>query len=247
MLHIGKLTTMKLIRQTLLLILLPIFTHAQVKIGLRAAPHITWASSGNKNTFSNGTRINASYGMMVDYYFAENYAIGTELGIYSYGVNLNIKKDRYNGLILGGGDTIPAISNLNYDYRLQYFQIPLLVKMRTNEIGYFRYYGEFGFSAGFRTAAKADIQTTNLKLQNVNVNNPDAEDQIVFTGKPEYNDDVALFRTGIVIGAGVQYNIIGNSLLQLGIRYEDGLNSFTKSAQWKTSVNYVALNLGFIF
>lgn len=237
---------MKLIRQTLLLILLPIFTQAQVKIGLRAAPHLTWATSGNKNTFSNGTRMNASYGMMLDYYFAENYAIGTELSIYSFGVNVNLKRDRYNGVSVAG-QNIPPNANLNYDYRLQYFQIPLLIKMRTNEIGYFRYYGEFGFAAAFRTNARADIQTTGLKLQNVNVNNPDEEDRISFTGKPEYNDDVALFRTGIIIGAGVQYNVIGNSLLQVGIRYEDGLNSFTKSAQWKTSVNYVALNLGFIF
>jgi opacity protein-like surface antigen len=237
---------MKLIRQTLVLIILPIFTHAQVKIGLRSAPHLTWASSDNKNTFSNGTRINASYGLMVDYYFVDNYAIGTELSILSLGVNVNIKKDRYNGVGVGGRN-YPALANLNYDYRLQYFQIPLLIKMRTNEIGHLRYYGEFGFSAAFRTNAKADIQTTGLKLQNVNVNNPEEEDRISFTDKPEFRDDVALFRAGIIIGAGVQYNVIGNSLLQLGIRYEDGINSFTKSTQWKTSVNYVALNVGFIF
>jgi opacity protein-like surface antigen len=229
-----------------LLLLAPVTLKAQVKIGMRLTPQLTWATSDNRNTFSNASRINASYGLMVDYYFADNYAIGTEFGIHAYGTNLNVKRERHSGISHNGNNITPS-ANVNYDYRLQYFQLPLLIKMRTNEIGYFRYYAEFGGVAGILSRARATVNTTNFRLQNVNVNNPDVDDEYKFIDKPDFYDDVNWFRLGLCMGAGIQYNFMGNSLLQVGIRYEDGLSSFTKADSWKTSINYVGLNFGVIF
>ena len=36
-------------------------------------------------------------------------------------------------------------------YKINYVNIPLILKMKTKEIGYFTYFGEFGAVLGFKT------------------------------------------------------------------------------------------------
>jgi hypothetical protein len=236
---------MKRILQTILLLTIVQAAQAQLKIGMRFAPQITWSATDNKNSFSNGSRINAAYGLILEYYFTENYALGTELSIQYFGTNQNIKKEKYTSVDYRGV-SYPNVSNLNFDYRLRYFQIPLILKMRTNEIGHLRYYGEFGFNAGILTLARADMSTTGLNIDEVNVNEPDADD--AYTINPvAYSDDVNVFKAGLVIGAGIQHNFIGNSLLQVGLRYEDGLVGYMNDDRLMSYLNYLALNIGVLF
>lgn len=219
---------------------------AQIHIGLRIAPQVTWSVSDNKNTKSNAARINAAYGLMLEHYFTDNYALATELSIQSYGTNLILDKSKftsvtYNNVVYTYG------SNLTYDYRLQYFQIPVLIKMRTKEIGYNRIYGEFGFAASFLTRAKADIQYGNFKIENSNINEPDAEDKIIINGTNNFSDKVSTFRGSMIIGAGIQRNFLGNSFFIAGLRHENGLSGYTADEKWKTRIHYIALNLGVLF
>lgn len=222
-------------------------TQAQkLSIGIKFSPQLTWSGTDNKNTSSNGNRINLSYGLMADYYFTENYAIGTEICLNSYGTNLNLKTDKFDEVQFAGNKIQKNTEVVNYDYRINYLQIPILLKMRTNEIGHTRYYAEFGFGSGIRTQAKADIKSGAFELNNVNVNDPDEED--VYKISPtSFDDDVALFRGSIIMGAGIQYNFFGSSLLQAGVRYDNGLTSFTTDDRWTTTLNYISLNLGILF
>jgi hypothetical protein len=234
--------------KSLLLVLLftTLQANAQIRIGLRVAPHLTWAISDNKNTKSNAARINASYGLMLDYYFTDNYALATELSIQSYGTNLILDKSRFtsvthNNIVYNNG------VNLTYDYRMQYFQIPVLIKMRTKELGYNRFYGEFGFAASLLTRAKADIQYGSFKIENSNINEPDAEDVFSIQGANTFEDKVSSFRGSMIIGAGIQRNFYGNSMFTAGLRYENGLSGYTADEKWKTRLHYIALNLGILF
>lgn len=230
----------------LLLICFQIVSAQNFSIGIKFSPQITWSGTDNKNTSSNGNRINLSYGLMADYYFTENYAIGTEICLNSYGTNLNLKTDKFDEIQYVGNKVQKNIEVLNYDYRINYLQVPFLLKMRTNEIGHTRYFAEFGFGAGIRTQAKADIKSGAFELNNVNVNDPDDEDIYKIT-PTAYDDDVALFRGAIIMGAGIQYNFFGSSQLQAGIRYDNGLTSFTSDDRWTTTLNYISLNFGILF
>lgn len=220
--------------------------HAQLKIGLRVAPQLTWSKTDNKNTSTNGTRVNIAYGLMLDYFFSDNYALGTEFCINTYGTNLNLDKDKFTAIIHNGTTYAGGSEALKYDYQLRYIQVPLLLKMRTKEIGYLRYYAEFGFGAGFLIRSKADISMAQFKLDQVNVNKPDDEDQYEIA-PTSYSDKVSRFRGSLIVGAGIQYNMFGNSMLVAGLRYDNGFSSFTQDDRWNTSLNYVALNVGVLF
>lgn len=226
-----------------------------LKIGLKAAPQITWGTADNKNTSSNGMRLNVGYGLMVDYYFTNNYALATEICINSYGVNHNIKKERFDHVTYGGV-SYANTDDVKIDYRLQYMQIPVLLRMRTNEVNRSSYYAEFGFGLGFLTRARADISFSDKSLTDVKVNDPDVSDDYVVyynagsstsPNMKAYNDDAFEFRSSLIIGGGLHYSLKGSSILVAGLRYDNAFSSYTADDKWFTKLNYVALNLGIIF
>jgi hypothetical protein len=227
-----------------------IAAEAQIKLGVRVAPQITWSSTDNKNTSTNGTRVNATYGLMLDYFFTENYSLGTEFGIQSFGTNLNLSKSRYTSIFYNDNNVpriIPNDDDLKYDYQLRYITIPIILKMRTNEIGNIRYYAEFGYSSGFLVRSKADISMADkFQLSNVNINDPDAEDQFEINTQ-KYSDKVSAYRGSLIFGAGIQYNLFGQSQLIAGLRYDNGITSFTSDERWSTTMHNIALNVGILF
>jgi hypothetical protein len=220
--------------------------HAQIKLGIRVAPQLTWSKPDNKITSTNGTRVNAAYGIMLDYYFTENYAIGTEFSLQSFGTNMSIDQSRFTN-ISSQGVNYPPTDDLHYDYKMNYIQVPLILKMRTKEIGYLRYYAEFGGAFNFLTRAKADISMgTTFEKDKVNINNPDDEDEFRLA-PTDYDTRANVFRAGLIVGAGIQYNMFGNSLLVAGLRYDNGFTNFTRDDKLKTTINYFALNIGVLF
>jgi hypothetical protein len=221
-------------------------SQAQIKLGLKLSPQITWVAPESKGISSGGSKINASYGLMFDYYFTENYAFATEISVANYAGELIVQDSKTTR----GG--IPSVSqDVNYIYRTQYVSVPLMLRMRTNEIGYFRYYADFGLDLALLVRAKADINNSSIDLTEINVNNPDKKDEYTIESNDnpsiKYNDDVAILRTAMVIGVGIQYKIFGNTLLVAGARYNKALNNFTVEDNWKAQMNAVSLNLGVLF
>lgn len=216
---------------------------AQIKLGLKCSPQLTWISEESKSITSSGARLNISYGLMIDKYFTENYAIATELGITSMTGNItpiNAKLDKNQ----------VTYNNPDYTYKLQYIAVPVMLKMRTNELGYFRYYAEFGMNFGFLFKSKADITASGFELNNVNINDPDPADAYVVTDNASgkaLNDEVRFFRTALLVGAGIQYNVFGNTLLVAGIRYENSFTDFAKEDAWKASMHMAGLHIGVLF
>lgn len=221
-------------------------TQAQIKLGLKLSPQITWVTPESKGISSGGSKINASYGLMFDYYFTENYAIATEISVANYAGELIVKDSK-----ITRGGIAATYQDVDYNYRTQYVSIPLMLHMRTNEIGYFRYYAEFGLDLAMLVRAKADINNSSIEITEVSVNNPDKKDEYMIESNDnppiKYNDDVSILRTALVIGAGIQYKIFGNTLLIAGVRYNKALNNFTVEENWKAKMNAVSLNLGVLF
>jgi hypothetical protein len=88
------------------------------------------------------------YGLVADLYFTENYAFST-------GAEVNYK---------GGSlrmDPEPAPSR---KFDLQYLEIPLTLKMRTNQIGPLSYFGQVGLSGGLKLKSSQDINPVALAL-----------------------------------------------------------------------------------
>ncbi|MGZ5243015.1 MAG: porin family protein [Bacteroidia bacterium] len=211
--------------------------------GLKINPSFTWLKTEKEATGgvieNNGARFGFSYGVFGDYYFAENYGISTELRVahlsskYTYFVPDNINSSN------------KKVESFTRIAKLQYIELPVSLKMRTNEVGYMRYYGQFGFVPAVNIKAKAD-DVVNY------------QDKTTLE-KPDQNigKQVNLFAMSLQIGAGVEYNLGGSTSLLGGITFYNGFTNLidrkedNDEAQEYRNFNVkpvnIALNLGVIF
>ena len=91
----------------------------------------------------------------MDFFFDENYAFAFGFGINNMGGNL-----LYIGLysILFKGDTIYVIPGQTIKHNLQYLDIPLGIKLKTEELGYATFFLEVGFNPMINLNASASLK-----------------------------------------------------------------------------------------
>ncbi len=199
-------------RQLMLFILLILSIHGhsqKLQMGLRFNPQIGWFNlennSGTNYIQSDGARMGFSYGLMGDYLFTDNYAFST-------GIFHNIF----------GGKTTPMQSDTFQfnKWNMQYIQIPLLLKMKTNEIGNFVYYGKFGLSPHIMINNEVD----NLSLENVR-----------------------FFNFYLTIGGGIHYIIGGTTAALAGITFHNGFAKINKEDEFNVKTGFFSLDFGVLF
>ncbi len=100
-------------------------------------------------------------------------------------------------------DSLPALSvATNVQSKFQYVELPISIKLKTNEIGYMTYFGQLGFDVGVLTGAKAKVDAGDFE---------------------DVKDDVFPMRVALAVGGGLEYNFSGNTSALIGIKYS---NSF---------------------
>lgn len=248
---IKNLITMKNTCAFLVLILSSVFAFGQdsefkkFRFGLKGAPNISWLASETENLTSDGPKLKFSYGFMAEYYFAENYAFSTGFELLSSGGKLVYPDSTHFFL----SDGKPYYINTR-TFNLKYGMVPLTLKMKTNEIGYFTYYGQFGINTLFRTGASADDL---------------ADDQKTIRPNKDITDEVNLVGLGMNLGLGAEYSLFKNTKLTFGLNWNKGFTSTLKKesenlklngidsngslipAEQKAYLNFVALNVGILF
>ncbi len=210
--------------------------------GFRASPTIGWfgqvTGSSAAPVESNGIKLGFAYGFMADYSFTQNYSVTTGIDVaYRTG------KLKYSYI------DVNYSSFYNNSYSLEYIEIPLTIKLKTNEIGYICYYGQFGGSLDFNIRAHADYDSSVTVLNKS------------FIGTSTNNNiysEINPITMSLVIGGGIEYSIQGHTKLILGLTYN---NSFidilkdkevttsqgTKTLNYSAITNYIALNVGIYF
>lgn len=181
------------------------------RFGLKGEPALSWFKPDVKGVESNGVRFSFNYGLMMEFALggSDNYAFSTGLNVTS--IKGKLKHPDYTVFTL---DT--TFSNTEASYTLTHIQLPITLKMKTNEIGYMTYFGQFGFGAGFNWKSRMDYSTTRLSGENKN------EDEDVDVGKEMFP-----FRVSLIVGAGFEYNVSGNTSFVVGITFNNGfLNAF---------------------
>jgi len=199
----------------------------KVALGLSFSPTMNWMKTKSEGLSSDGSKFGFKYGLMADFNFGENYSFAT-------GIFINNGGGKYNSI---EGDT-SSVSTVNYDHKIQSVEIPLTLRMRTKEIGYLKYYGQFGFSPQIIINSTADIQSDG----------GDSRNDI------DMKDQVASFDLALVLGIGIEYNISGTTNLILGLSYHNGFIDMLKGSSYvsgdvekNASSNQIALNLGVLF
>lgn len=173
---------------------------AQIELGINGGYGTTWFL--NNNAFDQGPNLNPnfsfgySYGLSGSVYLTQTIGIGIEANM--LGVN-----QKYDG----------TIHEVNYDSKdhVNYFQLPVMLKVKTESGFYF----EAGPEFNFLTSAKGELTT-------------DATDD----PKPFADRDIQTgFNStdiGIVFGFGGRFNLNENLLLTAGLRFYGGISDATQ-------------------
>ena len=115
------------------------------RFGLKASPSVVWMRPETTNYTSDGLRVGFSYGLVGDIRLGDFYDFST-------GITINMVGGK---LVYPFKLSIEEQVDLSRTYKLNYLEIPLTIKMHTQEIGYLTYYGRFGFGAGVNLRSKA--------------------------------------------------------------------------------------------
>lgn len=188
-------------------------------------PKFSWMNSDFNSIENDGSKFGVNIGLNVDNFFANNYAIMTGISIDNTGGNLKFEDSKT--LKTGSGDQVlPAGSSINY--KLQYINVPLGLKFKTNEIGYWTFFTHLGLNGGVNIKATAEVDDVELENENI-------------------SDEVRLFNLGYYIGAGTEYSIAGNTAIVVGLTYTNGFVDITNGEDSKVTLGNFAIRIGVLF
>lgn len=188
-------------------------------------PQFSWMSSDLKSVDNDGSKFGVNIGLNLDKFFAQNYALTTGISIDNTGGNLNFDNEK-TLKTNGENPVLPAGSTINY--KLQYINIPLGLKLKTNEIGYWTFFTHLGLNGGINIKATAEVDGFELENENI-------------------SEEIRLFNLGYFIGAGVEYSIGGNAAVVLGLTYTNGFVDITDGNDSKVTLRNFAIRVGILF
>jgi hypothetical protein len=193
-----------------------------VRFGFTTSPGISWMSPDNKNIKSDGARFSFNYGAIVDFYMDDNqrYAISTGLTINMNGGNL-IGTGLYSDTSQMD-EPMAVISKITP--KLQYLEIPVGLKLRSNETSNnLTYYGLLGLTPGFTIRSRGDysfqsgpsgitVEETNIKIK-----------ELPFY--PNTIDNIIPFHLSMQFEGGVEYRVGDNTSLVGGLFFRNGFTN----------------------
>jgi opacity protein-like surface antigen len=189
-----------------------------IRFGFQVSPNLTWLNSNDNTISREGTNLGLRLGVMGEYYFTDRYAITGGLGfafgqggrlIHETGGNFFTESELTNPILNAGQKPLP--DGVELGYKIQYIEIPLGLKMRTDEIGYLRYFAEIPiFTLGFRAQTKGSILTSDIDEEDLDI-----------------NKDVTPINFSWGVGGGIEYSITSNAVLVAGIYYSNSFIDIT--------------------
>lgn len=195
------------------------------RFGLKTTGGLTWYKPDDKKKFeSGGVTAKGGYGLMMEFRLNKVAVIATGIQVDYDGGRLNMLDTNYYFLntdshFITKDDT--ASQNFNTlrlterRYNTTYLTLPLTLKLKTNEIGYMTYYGQFGINASFRLKSRVN--------------------DVAYLGslKSEQNDldntsDMSLFKFALNVGGGAEWNMSGSTSLVFGLNWYNGFSNVLK-------------------
>jgi hypothetical protein len=203
------------------------FGQKHIRLSFSGSPSINWMNTDNSIAQNGKTIPGYDFGLNADFYFLndERYSLYTGLIISNIGGEIKYNNnDSFNF----SGKTLPGASNI--EYRLRYVEVPLALRLRTDQFKYVSYWGLFGFSNMFNIESKGKSDDRLLR-------------------KTDIGDEVGLFNLAMNIGAGIDFDLGGSNTISTGIVFQNGLLDVTTNTAFsdKTILNSVKLKIGVIF
>lgn len=224
----------------------------KIRFGVFAAPSISWMKpttekDGTQMQKNDGSKIGFMYGIMGDYNFTDNYTIATGLQVNSTGGKISTE-DKNTAPPAG------TVIKSQFDYSVQYLEIPVTLKLRTDNINNFRFFGQAGVTLGVNISKKATWELLQYTASgNIDtIKTDDSKEKI--TGKV---GSIAPVIFQMTLGVGAEYRL--NSKLDgyIGLFFNNGFapditgpDKYSKTPSFKDGnvrLNNFSLRLGFYF
>jgi len=206
------------------------------RFGLQIDPSISWYAPVDKKKHENaGVKMKTAIGAALDFKLAENVWFATGLkfsflggkvgylenSIDTIGYHINnAREDIYASEDLPTLDSAFLSQNsfirLNErEFRVRYLAIPLLIKMKTKEIGYLTYFGQIG--------AIMNIKMGSVKGNDEGVNITTA--QTVSYKDLIIDKESSFLNAALNVGFGAEYNLSGSTSLFGSLNFSYGLTN----------------------
>lgn len=209
---------MRNLRALLLLMVVGLASIAKAQtefaFGVFGAPSINYVQS-DANNADGGSKLMFAFGLLAEFQFSDKYSFATGVDIINKGGKLTID------------DTLGT-------YKAGYVQLPLLLKLRTREFGYFTYFATFGGAIGVQTSEKVDFEPDVLAAQRA-------------------DDYINPINTTFIFSLGSEYSLGGDTKVFAELQYNRALTDDIRddAARYSSNNNYrfdyVALKLGILF
>ncbi len=200
------------------------------RFGIKLSPNLGWLKPSTDGYESQGTEIGFGWGFLCDITLTDNYFFST-----GFDMEWN-----YGGLKYPDIQTDTGM--LTRDYKLKYLDIPLSIKMKTNQFDKWAFFGQLGLAPGFKLGATSDDSFEH------------SDNSITETNKKDINDDISIFRTSVLIGGGAEFYIDESTCIVASLSFKNGItnvlkgtNAVDKSLNEKAFYNGLQLNIGVIF
>ena len=208
------------------------------RFGVRVAPNIAWLSPDSKNYENEGAVPGFSWGFLADITLTENYFVKTGFSL-DY---LNAKMSYPHQQIIDDIVSAYTLGTMQRKYNLRYLEIPITLKMRTNQFGKMAFYGEIGFGTSF-----------NLKARSQDEFFPEDGSPSDQT-ENDIKDEITLVKGSLIVGAGLEFFIDESTSIVTSLTFNNGLtnilkgeNSVDTSITQRANLSYFQLNIGIMF
>lgn len=178
----------------------------KIGFGIFADPVISWFSTDISGVKNDGTRAGFNFGLTFNKYFSPNYAFSTGINILTAG-----------GRLVGKDTTVMKFTNSSSTvlpgkpvvYKIQYLDIPIGLKLQTNQIGYLTFYSDLGLDPMVVIGGKADIPSLNIAGENA-------------------VSELNRFNLGYHITTGFEYSLGGTTAIVFGLGFENNFLDVTR-------------------
>jgi len=144
--------------------------------------------------------------------------------VYGYALEVSLNENHYleSGFSItykGGGITENLIGgNTNTDYKVQYISLPLFIKMRSRQIGYFNYFARIGPSINFKIK---DMISSETKAKGAAI-------------------DIAIF-------LGAEYSLGGKTSIEGSLFFNNNITNAINNDYLNALFHQFGIRLGFLF
>ena len=175
------------------------------RMGLYVSPTLNFVQTDSEQTETN-TKPGVIYGYAIEMSLNENHRLESGLSI------------SYKG---GGIEETNSTGTIHSDYKIQYITIPVFIKMRSREIGYFNYFARIGPSINFRVRE-------------------------MISSNEEKNTKLALIDISIFLGA--EYSLGGKTSVEGSLFFNNSItNALESQLDPQALFHQLGIRLGFLF